>query len=272
MGSMGMSQAAAAPRRLWALAVVMVLEGGFGPAAHAAPLFHMPIACRVGDTCWIQKYVDTDAGAGFSDHQCGRLSNDGHKGTDFRLATQRDLARDVAVLAAADGRVRAVRDGMPDISVNRIGLDALNGRDAGNSVVIDHGDGWATQYAHLKLGSVAVMPGARVRAGDVIGTVGLSGRTEFPHVHFEVRRDGDAVDPFTGQTMGTECRAPARPLWSPAAAQALDYRPSAVLDIGFALFPPVKQAARAGAYHEVPLSAGSSMLLLWADEIGRAHV
>ena len=63
----------------------------------------------------------------------------------------------------------------------------------GNMVEIDHGHGLVTRYAHLS--SVNVVPGQRVAAGDVVGRVGASGRATGPHLHYETRVDGEAVDP-----------------------------------------------------------------------------
>ena len=60
-------------------------------------------------------------------------------------------------------------------------------------LVIDHGEGLETRYAHLK--DFAVRPGQRVEAGAKVGTVGMSGRTTGPHLHFEVRNSGQALDP-----------------------------------------------------------------------------
>jgi murein DD-endopeptidase MepM/ murein hydrolase activator NlpD len=63
----------------------------------------------------------------------------------------------------------------------------------GNLVVVDHGGGLETRYAHLASMSVAV--GDRVAAGGAIGAVGSTGRSTGPHLHFEIRRDGKSVDP-----------------------------------------------------------------------------
>lgn len=63
----------------------------------------------------------------------------------------------------------------------------------GNLVVIAHGDGVRTMYAHLS--SIAARVGERVAAGTVIGEVGASGNATGPHLHFEVRVRGAAVDP-----------------------------------------------------------------------------
>jgi murein DD-endopeptidase MepM/ murein hydrolase activator NlpD len=64
----------------------------------------------------------------------------------------------------------------------------------GNAVVLDNGNSIATLYGHMV--SVAVSPGQQVAAGDVIGYVGSTGMSTGPHLHFEVRLHGVAVDPL----------------------------------------------------------------------------
>ena len=63
----------------------------------------------------------------------------------------------------------------------------------GNMVEIDHGHGLATRFGHLA--RIAVRPGQRVAAGDVIGFVGSTGRSTGAHLHYETRVDGEPVDP-----------------------------------------------------------------------------
>ena len=63
----------------------------------------------------------------------------------------------------------------------------------GRMVLIDHGNGYRTRYAHLK--RIRVTRGERVVRGDTIGTVGESGRASGPHLHYEVLREGQPVDP-----------------------------------------------------------------------------
>lgn len=65
----------------------------------------------------------------------------------------------------------------------------------GNLVVVAHGDGVRTLYAHLATVELAV--GDRVAIGGVVGRVGATGRASGPHLHFEVRVRGAAVDPLT---------------------------------------------------------------------------
>jgi murein DD-endopeptidase MepM/ murein hydrolase activator NlpD len=63
----------------------------------------------------------------------------------------------------------------------------------GRMVEIDHGDGFTTRYAHLS--KVLVNIGDKVDVGDIVGKVGSSGRSTGPHLHYEVRKNGGAVDP-----------------------------------------------------------------------------
>ena len=65
--------------------------------------------------------------------------------------------------------------------------------DAGNLVEIAHADGTRTRYAHLD--SMKVQAGETVRAGQVLGAVGSTGRSTGPHLHFAVERAGQPIDP-----------------------------------------------------------------------------
>lgn len=64
----------------------------------------------------------------------------------------------------------------------------------GNHIVIRHGFGYETLYAHLS--KYKVRPGQRVKRGDVIGLVGSTGRSEAPHLHYEVHKNGQVVNPL----------------------------------------------------------------------------
>ncbi|RWK08587.1 M23 family metallopeptidase [Mesorhizobium sp.] len=70
----------------------------------------------------------------------------------------------------------------------------------GRMVEVDHGNGFATRYGHLSEIDVAV--GQKLAAGDVIGKTGSSGRSTGPHLHYEVRHDGEAVDPLRFLAVG----------------------------------------------------------------------
>lgn len=239
-------------------------------AQHPAPGFSigLPIACTPGYDCFIQNYVDRDPGPGARDYDCGRRTNNGHKGTDFRVPDLMAMRRGVAVLAVAPGRVLRTRDGVPDINVRYVGPAAVAGRECGNGVVVAHRDGWQTQYCHMRRGSIAVAPGETVEAGQKLGLVGLSGKTEFPHVHLSVRRRGRVVDPFVGPSPSPGCGVPRAPLWRPDLAGPLSYRPTELVRIGFAAEPPVRAAVLLGRHRARVLPADAPVLSFWVLAIG----
>lgn len=237
-------------------------------AASADPVLELPVDCDMETVCTIQKYMDHDPGPGRRDYACGRLSKDGDTGTDFRTPDYPTMARGIAVVAAAAGVVRATRDGMADVSVRDIGPESIKGREAGNAVVVTHGDGWETQYSHLKKGSVTVRKGDTVTAGQKLGLMGLSGNTEFPHVEFSVRYEGKSIDPFVGRVPFTSCDDDRSPLWSDTALAQLAYRPTRLLTAGFATSKPQAEAARHGAYFKDTPTIASDSLVMWVDISG----
>ncbi len=203
------------------------------PAAAApAPKLAFPLACQIGRTCEIQHYVDRDPGPGMLDYRCGHRVEDKHDGIDFRLLDMAAQRAGVDVLAAAAGRVIAVRDGVQDISIRAPGAPSTAGRQCGNRVAIGLGDSWILDYCHLAQGSLKVKVGDAVSVGQPLAQVGLSGDTEFPHLHFSVRHANQVVDPFAPAST-TGCEAEPGSLWTPAAAGQMPYRRGVVLNTGF---------------------------------------
>jgi murein DD-endopeptidase MepM/ murein hydrolase activator NlpD len=69
-------------------------------------------------------------------------------------------------------------------------------RGFGNLIILDHGRGYQTYYAHLSKILTGIKAGVQVARGDVIGLVGSTGRSTAPHLHFETRKDARYLDPF----------------------------------------------------------------------------
>jgi murein DD-endopeptidase MepM/ murein hydrolase activator NlpD len=238
-----------------------------GPAhADSRPTLSLPLACEPHQTCFIQSYVDIDPGADLLDYACGQATNAQHSGVDFRLLSSAAAKADVAVLAAADGMVKGVRDGVFDVFAKDLpDKDVIKGRECGNGVVIDHGGGWETQYCHLKQGSVRVAKDAAIKRGDRLGSVGYSGLADFAHLHLTVRRDDKVVDPFLPDAGAAACQRDARGpgLWEPSVAAAFPYRSGEIIASGFAGSPPDLHGLERDHTAVTPVSMASDALLVF---------
>jgi hypothetical protein len=210
----------------------------------------------LGETCYIQQFFDHDTGPDWADFTCGSLAYDGHDGTDFALPNRKDMAAGVPVLATASGRVKGTRDGVEDFS------PAQGGRECGNGVVIDHGNGWETQYCHLRMGSVRVQTGDMVAAGTPLGLVGQSGMAAFPHLHLGLRKDGVAIDPFApSATHSCEKARGAQgreDLWQ----DDLAYVAGGIIGAGLATQVPDFDAVKAGLESPATLPSDAPALVL----------
>ena len=77
----------------------------------------------------------------------------------------------------------------------KVGFAGRNGG-FGNLIILDHGRGYQTYYAHLSKIGKGIKAGVHVARGDMIGLVGSTGRSTAPHLHFETRKDARYLDPF----------------------------------------------------------------------------
>ena len=248
--------------RLLAAGLLLTAQPGHSEALRLA----LPLDCLLGESCFIQNYVDTDPGPGAVDFACGGLTYDGHKGTDFALPSFAAMAAGVTVRAAAPGVVRAARDGMADTGRDGTPAEELAGRECGNGVVIDHGGGWESQYCHLMEGSVTVRRGARVATGTPLGKVGYSGLTEAPHLHLSLRKEGAVVDPFApdGPPVCDLDIAPGDTMW----LDPIGYVPGGIIATGAAPGVPEYDAIKAGRAGHPSLPSDAPALVGWAYLFG----
>ncbi|MBO7300199.1 MAG: M23 family metallopeptidase [Tidjanibacter sp.] len=96
-----------------------------------------------------------------------------HQGVDYTVPTGS------RVFATADGKVKEVK---------------TRKTTSGRYIVIEHGNGYETQYSHLS--QIDVKKGQKVRRGDIIGLTGNSGLSLSPHLHYEIKHNGMRVDPI----------------------------------------------------------------------------
>jgi hypothetical protein len=219
--------------------------------ARAEPVrFILPIDCELGRTCFVQNYVDHDPASGARDYQCGTLTYDAHNGTDIRLPDSSALRAGVNVLAAAIGQVVRVRNDMDDSMVPMGRSFTDTARACGNGVVIEHRDGWQTQYCHMAKGSARVKPREPVASGQPIGQVGVSGKTQFPHLHFTVRHNGKVIDPFAHEPQPGACGSGGS-LWR-VGGPGFAYQARILLNSGFAAEPVTMEKIEAGALSRPP--------------------
>ena len=225
-------------------AAVTIPVGGL---ASESAKFSLPLDCTGGTVCFLQNLVDLQPGPVKQDPFCGSATFNGHKGTDIRVRDIPAMNKGIPVLAMADGLVMATRDGEADrLVLTKADRKAVNKKECGNGIIIKHlmADGavWTTQTCHLAKGSVSVRKGDRVKRGQAIGKMGLSGATQFPHVHVSFKMRKQIVDPITGIRSGGTCNSASstnlkKSLFTETAIKKLQTMGTPVIHTGFASAP-----------------------------------
>jgi len=268
-----------------AIAAIVVLAGS-SPGVHAGdePSLNLPLDCVPEKTCWISKFVDLDPGPGVRDYTCHERTTDGHTGIDFAIRDLRAMKEGVAVVAAAPGKVVMAHDGVQDISARDLGPSMMSAGQCGNGVTISHGNGWTTEYCHMREGSIAVKVGDSVETGQKLGLVGMSGSAEYPHTHFMVQHLATIIDPFVGiqGRPNGECGLGKAPLWNKATLAALAPTPAEIFNYGFAAAEPKRSDVPLreaginfneadvdkGLYRGTEIPASATVLVFWAEIFG----
>lgn len=233
------------------------------------PSFGLPLDCDMGKNCWVMNYVDIGIGdQKKTDPACFDRTYDGHKGTDFAILDGRAMKSGVNVLAAKDGTVKRIRDGEEDKWATRDQLKKIKviRKECGNAALIDHGEGVETIYCHMKKGSLKIKADQKIKKGDVIGEVGLSGFTQFPHLHFGVLINGKITDPFTGQNNDGQCGKRKASLWG----KNLDvyYQPLTITSHGFSNQIPNLSALEKDVNIPDLVPLTSELLTYWVTILG----
>ncbi len=232
------------------------------------PDFNFPLQCHYGKNCFIQNYFDTQPGPQAKDYRCGSMTYSGHKGTDIRIKNLVAMNSGVNVIAAAPGTVHAIRNNMNDTYLRKQDRTRLNPVGLGNAVIINHDNGWQSIYGHMKKSSVRVKKGDQVTTGMVIGEIGLSGLTEFPHLHFGIKHHGVNIDPFTASGASGSCGNTMSSLWSEQALETLVYQPGYLLDYGFSGTAPKNyKEVETGAFYN-NLTPDDKTLFFWVRLAG----
>lgn len=229
--------------------IILVIVCLFNVAVIASPLLHFPLQCSLGDDCWIANLPRHYFEERQLDFRCGPNTYRDHKGTDIALRDLQQMKIGVKVLSPISGVVEAKRNNVDDISSRYTGKNVTKGVECGNGVVISNYE-IEVQLCHLKKASIRLSIGEKVKAGDVIGEVGLSGMTEYPHLHVSFREKiGDRVqeiDPFYGPQ--PDCGLPAKSMWQNAELMDKHAKTGIVYNYGFAFELGNAEQIRSGKY------------------------
>lgn len=231
--------------------------------------FALPIDCTLGEDCHIMNYVDFAPNDGKkTDPACLERTYDGHKGTDFALFNEKSMKEGVDVLAPMGGVVTKIRDGEPDQWSTPDQLEAIKTarKECGNAIMIDHGHDIQTIYCHLKKGSITVKANQKIKEGQKIAQVGLSGLTEFPHLHFGILKNKKIIDPFTGKDNFESCGKTGKPLWK----KELDvhYQHFMIQTGGFLDDIPTLNKIDKDRNHKDIISPDANIITFWTTLLG----
>jgi murein DD-endopeptidase MepM/ murein hydrolase activator NlpD len=250
-----------------AISVGALLLECVAACASDLPHFTFPVACILGETCIIQNYVDHDKSPEWRDFTCGAMTYDGHDGTDIRIPSLLAQRNGVGVLSIAEGTVLRSRMEMPDTPMLE-GSAESDPRACGNGLVIDHGNGWQSQYCHMAQGSLLVRPGDRVKAGQRLGLIGYSGRAAFPHLHLTVRHDGKVIDPFAPDGPDDQCGVHSAGSLFDAPGKITPYIDRFILNAGFADGPLTSDDVEEGRLENRAPKRASEAIVIYARVVG----
>lgn len=123
-----------------------------------------------------------------TDNEGLQYKNDGAELNDY-------YCYNLPVSAALDGEVVDVVDGVPENKLGEVNIS----KNWGNTIIINHGEGLFSATSHLLSDSIKVKKGDKIKKGDMLATCGNSGRSPYPHIHFQFQKTdklGDATYKF----------------------------------------------------------------------------
>lgn len=115
-----------------------------------------------------------------------KLNSQGRYASDDENVVKNWYGHGADVLAVQDGIIASIRDDFPESETVSAHLKYSAEKATGNFISIDLGNNHIAFYEHLKPGSIKVKPGQKVKKGDVIASLGFTGQTTGPHLHFHV--------------------------------------------------------------------------------------
>ncbi len=161
------------------------------PSTKPEFILDVPLPGENGKDWVIHHYYDVSEGESI-DYMGGHKTYPGHRAVDFDSASFEQMDNNMPILAAAPGVVVKIVENVVE-DRNR-----HSGRPPANVVWVKHDNGLTIRYAHLKYNSVPVILNQVIHTGDVLGVIGSSGTSSFPHLHMSIFDDDiNGYDPFS---------------------------------------------------------------------------
>lgn len=177
----------------------------------------------------------------------GKRGSSWHGGVDVTGYRNKTHVLDY-ITAHSDGKVIATRNDIKGF---------IDGGSYGNYVIIDHGSGYKTLYAHMAHKSVAVKVGDKVKAGTVIGYMGNTGTSYGGHLHFEVRLNDNRIDP----TPYLDKELPINNDPKPTPTKSIDEVARDVINGNYGNYPERKERLEAEGYNYSEVQARVNEIL-----------
>ena len=225
-----------------------------------------PLKCSLGENCHIQYYYNHASGSDLQDYSCGSMTIPKVKGTSIRLSDTNELVKGYEIIAAAKGKITSVTSNIPDKILTEEIKKQLQNQTCGNNVIIDHGEGWKTQYCHMMKDSIIVAPGDSVKGGAPLGLMGLSGLTSYPHLEFILTKNKKFIDPYDYSGNEGKCSEKPNSLWKNNSL--LSYPDSTIISSSFTNTLPNLQEVVLAGHHPIVLHHTIKKLTFWLQIIG----
>lgn len=180
----------------------------------------LPINCSLGQDCFVLYYPDRKVDSSYKDYRCGGLSFDNNRATIFAVKPKTNPPEEsVQVLAAADGKVVELVLTEPDDIFER----------GAPYISIKHSKGYRTKYSNLKLNSILVSKGQKIKQGDVIAYTEKGEDGIVQELHFTVFKNNRVMDPSVGSKASFDCNVVEEPIWQ----ESLEYVPIVLVNHSF---------------------------------------
>jgi hypothetical protein len=114
----------------------------------------------------------------------------------------------------------------------------------------------------MQRGSVVARKGETVTAGDLLGTIGMSGQADFPHLHLQVKRGDQFIDPFDATAMTDDCGQNGLSLWT--SESGIEFSTGGLIGAGIVSAPPDYESIKATSPHESALPRTAPAMVFWA--------